>query len=109
MYQMNSTPIRYHLMRTLGDTTARADGSREEAGRLMQKSVDRMEALQMPVTGSVSEQESVGALLEVIARTHSQEVVLVTRRHRLAPLLHRDVASQVRSRVELPLVHLVEQ
>ncbi|WP_329001023.1 hypothetical protein OHA18_42150 [Kribbella sp. NBC_00709] len=109
MYQVKSTPLRYHLVRPLGDASARADGSREEAERLMQKSVERMEALQAPVTGVVSDQEPVGALLEVAARTNSEEVVVVTGRHRLASLLGRDLASQLRSQVDLPLVHLVER
>ncbi|GAA1567856.1 MULTISPECIES: hypothetical protein [Kribbella] len=109
LYQIKNTSLRYHLVRPLGDPSARTHGLREDAERLMQKSVERMEALQAPVTGVVSEQEPVGALLEVVATTRSQEVVIVTRRHRLATLLHRDLASQVRARVTIPLIHLIER
>ncbi|MER7243212.1 hypothetical protein [Kribbella sp. NPDC000426] len=109
LYQMKNTPLRYHIVRPLGDASTRADGSREEAERLMQKSVERMEALQAPVTGAVSDQQPVDALLELIARTRSEEVVVVTGQHRLATFLHRDLASQVRSRVDLPFVHLVDR
>lgn len=107
LYQIKNSSLRYHLVRPLGDTSARE--SREEAERLMQKSVQRMEALQAPVTGMVSDQESTDALLDVVTATRSQEVVVVTGRHRLATLLHRDLASRVRSQVDLPVVHLVER
>ena len=86
-----------------------SDGNRQEAERLMQKSVERMEALQTLVTGVVSDQEPIGALLEVVNTTQSREVVVVTGRHRLATLLHRDLASQVRSLVDLPITHLAER
>lgn len=109
LYQMKSTPCRYHLVRSLGDISARTYSTRHEAEHLMQKSVERLEALQASVSGLVAEQEPIDALLAAIGNTHSQEVVVVTGRHRLATLLHRDLASQVRSRVELPMVHLVER
>ncbi|MEU4293155.1 hypothetical protein AB0E63_33450 [Kribbella sp. NPDC026596] len=109
LYQMKSTPCRYHLVRPLGDVSARTDGARQEAERLMQKSVERMEALQASVSGVVAEQEPIDALLDAITTTHSQEIVVVTRRHRLATLLQRDLASTIRSRVDLPMVHLVER
>lgn len=107
LYQMKSTPLRYHLVRPVGDTS-RSTGSRADAERLMQRSIERLEALQVPVTGTVSEQEPITALLDVITATQSQEVVVVTGRRRLATLFHRDLASQIRPRVDLPLVHLVE-
>ncbi|MFG1912490.1 hypothetical protein [Kribbella sp. NPDC048928] len=109
LYQMKSTPLRYHLVRPLGDSSARSVGFRQEAERLMQRSVERLEALQAPVTGDVSDHEPIGALLDVVASTGSQEIVVVTGRHQLATLLHRDLASQIRSLVNLPLVHLVER
>ncbi len=109
LYQMKSRPLRYHLVRPLGGTSSPAAGSRQEAERLMRKSVERMEALQATVTGVVSAQDPIGALSDVVTTSHSQEVVVVTGRHRVAALLHRDLASQVRARVDLPLVHLVER
>jgi hypothetical protein len=109
LYQMKSAPLRYHLVRPLGDAPTHANGNRQEAERLMHKSVERMEALQALVTGVVSDQEPIGALLEVVNTTQSREVVVVTGRHRLATLLHRDLASQVRSLVDLPITHLVER
>jgi len=107
LYQMKSTPLRYHLVRPLGDASTRTDDLHQQAERLMLKSVERMEALQVPVTGVVTDQEPVDAVLELVATMQCQEVVVVTGRHRLATILHRDLASQVRSRVDLPLVHLV--
>ncbi|TCC26883.1 hypothetical protein [Kribbella speibonae] len=109
LYQMKNTPCRYHLVRPLGEASARTDGTRQEAERLMQKSIERMEALQASVSGVVADQEPVDALLDAITTTRSQEVVVVTRRHRLATLLHRDLASTIRSRVDLPMLHLVER
>lgn len=108
-YQMRSAPVRYHLVRPLSDGSARAVGFRQEAERLMDKSVERMEALQTVVTGAVSDQDPISALVELVTTTHSQEVVVVTGRHRLATLLHRDLASEVRSHLDLPLTHLVER
>lgn len=107
LYQMKSTPPRYHLVRPLGDTSRRTDDLYQQAERLMLKSVQRMEALQAPVTGVVTDQEPVEAVLDLVATTQCQEVVVVTGRHRLATVLHRDLASQVRSQVNLPLVHLI--
>jgi hypothetical protein len=109
LYQMKSTPLRYHLVRPVGKASARSADLRQEAERLMQKSVERLEALQVPVTGVVSDHEPIGALLDVVTATRSQEVVVVTGQHRLATLLHRDLASQVHSLVDLPVVHLVER
>lgn len=109
LYQMKSTPLRYHLVRPIGDSSAKPSGFRQEAERLLQQSVERLEALQAPATGVVSDQDPIEALLGVATATRSQEVVVVTGRHRLATLLHRDLASQVRSLVDLPLVHLVER
>ena len=45
LYQMKSTPLRYHLVRPVGDTS-RSAGSRADAERLIQKSIERLEALQ---------------------------------------------------------------
>lgn len=109
LYQMKSKPLRYHLVRPLGANAAERTGLRQEAERLLQQSVERLEALQARAVGLVSDQEPIDALLGLATATHSQEVVVVTGRHRLATLLHRDLASQVRSLVDLPLVHLVER
>jgi hypothetical protein len=101
MYQMKSTPLRYNLVRPLNASP------RAKADQLLNKSVERMEALGARVTGMVSEQPPVDALSGLVQATRSQEVVVVTHRHRLASLLRRDLASQARARVALPLVHLV--
>ena len=109
LYQMKSTPCRYHLVRPLGDGSAHSDGARQEAERLVRKSVERMEALQASASGVVADHEPIEALLDAVTTTHSQEIVVVTKPHRLATLLHRDLASKVRSQVDLPMVHLVER
>lgn len=103
MYQMKSTPLRYNLVRP------RNAMGREEADSLIHKSLERLDALGANANGTVSDQRPLDALSGLVAATGSQEVVVVTRRHRLASLLHRDLASQARSRVSLPLVHLVDR
>lgn len=109
LYQMKSIPCRYHLVRPLGDISARTVAARQEAERLVRKSVERMEALQASASGIVVDDEPIEALLDAVTTTDSQEIVVVTRPHRLATLFHRDLASRIRPRVDLPMVHLVER
>lgn len=109
LYQVKNAPLRYHLVRPLNPGAGQAKASREQAEQLLQKSLERLQALQADVTGAISDQDALDALSSVVDSTQSQEVIVVTGRHRLAELLHRDLASQARSRVDLPLVHLVEQ
>ncbi|WP_406054446.1 hypothetical protein [Kribbella sp. NBC_00889] len=109
MYQMKSEPPRYHVVRPLGEGADRNTEVRAEAEQLVQKSLERLESLRARTSGTVSEQGAIDALSSIIDATHSQEVVVVTRRHRLDALLHRDWASQVRAHFELPIVHLVDR
>jgi hypothetical protein len=109
MYQMKSEPLRYHVVRPLGDGANQDTNARAEAEQLVQKSLERLEALRARTSGTVSEQGAIEALAGTIDATHSQEVVVVTRRHRLDALLHRDWASQARSHFQLPVVHLVDR
>lgn len=106
MYQMKREPLRYHVVRPLG--AGPTEDAWEQAKLLLQKSLERLEAMRARTSGTLSEHGPIEALSGVIDATHSQEVVVVTRRHRLDALLHRDWASQARSRFQLPLVRLVD-
>ncbi|MFI7068398.1 hypothetical protein ACIBL3_45945 [Kribbella sp. NPDC050124] len=103
MYPMRKATLRYNLVR------AATDGQAEAANAMIGESLDRLDALGAHGTGTVSEQTAVDALRQVIEETQSEEVVVVSRRHRLNSLLRRDLASQARARIDLPMVHLVER
>ncbi len=107
LYNMKSTPLRYHLVRPVDQ--GKSEASPEEAKALLEKSLERLYALGATATGRISDLEAVDALTKVAETTQSQEVVVVTGRHRLASFLHRDLASKARERISLPLVHLAEQ
>jgi hypothetical protein len=52
--------------------------------------------------------DPVDALVEVVERTGAAEVIVLTASHPVRETLHRDWASQVRRRVDLPTLHLLE-
>ncbi len=103
LFQMKTMPLRYNLVRS------RLAAPEIEAEQSMQKSLERLEALGADVTGTVTNQAPVDALSELVQSTRSEEAVVVTDRHRVAEMLHRDLASQARSQLDLPLFHLVNR
>ncbi|TDU83267.1 hypothetical protein EV138_5729 [Kribbella voronezhensis] len=103
LYQMKSAPLRYNLVRS------RLATPETEADQLMQKSLERLESLGVEVTGTVTDQEPIEALADLVGVTSSEEAVVVTDRHRVAEMFRRDLASQARTRLDLPLFHLVNR
>src|SRR5690348_14980971 len=74
MYQMKRIPPRYNLIRPHDSASA------AEAHELLDKSLERLEALQATGTGLVADRPPLDALTDVVDATDSQEVVIVTNR-----------------------------
>lgn len=93
-------PVRYHLLVPGNEaaSTAGAELLRAEGGR------HGHDAVPAPAGSG----DPVDALVEVVERTGSVEIIVLTASHPVQETLHRDWASQVRRRLGLPTLHLLE-
>jgi hypothetical protein len=93
-------PVRYHVL-IPGDenAAAAAAGVLRELGR--SRSAEA-------VAESAGSSDPVDALTEIARRTGAAEVIVLTGSHPVREALHRDWTSQVRSRLHLPTLHLLE-
>ncbi len=96
-------PVLYHLL-VPGDaaaTTAGAELLQAQGGRRGHDAVAEPD-------GDSDPDDPVDALVQVVERTGAVEVIVLTASHPVRETLHRDWASQVRRRLELPTLHLLE-
>jgi hypothetical protein len=134
--QLKTEPVMYHLLEPADDATngtpttpattgahtsgqsgprpvAVEDDSRDphdrgDAGERLQRSVQRLADLGQRAAGSISKEPAIDALVDLVGATESQEVMILTGRHIVARVLHRDWPSQARQRLDIPVLHLVE-
>ncbi|WP_371402787.1 hypothetical protein OHA10_33465 [Kribbella sp. NBC_00662] len=75
----------------------------------MERSVGRLRSLDREADGIITRRPPVDELVDYIKREHGQEVVILTRPHVIAELLHVDWSAQARRHLGVPVLHLLEQ
>jgi hypothetical protein len=93
-------PVRYHVL-IPGDAAATAAA----AEALQQLGAARSAEAVAEVAGKP---DPVDALTEIAQRSGAAEVIVLTSSHPVREALHRDWTSQVRSKLHLPTLHLLE-
>lgn len=79
-----------------------------EAGDAVAASVVALRGTGVEASGEFSADDPVDALTKVVADREAAEVIVMTRPHVVAELLHLDWASRARRRLGVPLLHLLE-
>jgi hypothetical protein len=80
----------------------------DEAENAVTQSVAAIRALGADATGEFSSKDPIDRLSEVVADLQAAEVIVMTRPHVVAELLHLDWTSRARRRLGVPLLHLLE-
>ncbi|NUS00243.1 MAG: hypothetical protein HOV67_33905 [Kribbellaceae bacterium] len=80
-----------------------------EASAALERSLRRLRSLGRDADGNTTRRHPVDQLVDDILRVHGQEVVVVTRPHVIAELLHVDWSAQARRHLGVPVLHLLEQ
>lgn len=73
------------------------------------RSLERLRSLGPAAEGSITHRHPVDELVEQIKRVDGQEVVVLTRPHVVAELLHIDWSAKARRHLGVPVLHLLEQ
>jgi hypothetical protein len=93
-------PVRYHvLIPGAHDATVAAAEQLRKLGQARSTEV---------VAEVVDSSDPVAGISEVAERAGAAEVIVLTSSHPLREALHRDWTSQVRNRLHLPTLHLLE-
>jgi hypothetical protein len=79
----------------------------QDATHALNGSLDRLRAAGIEATGAVTADDPVPAAVEAVGRLGVDEVIVVTPPHLVKEALHRDWASRLRDKVEVPLLHFV--
>lgn len=79
-----------------------------DADNAVAASVAAIQALGREATGEFSSQDPIDSLTTVVADQQAAEVIVMTRPHVVAELLHLDWTSRARRRLGVPLLHLLE-
>lgn len=74
----------------------------------LDRSIDRLRSFDHEADGVITHARPVDELVEQIKRTNGQEVVVLTRPHLVAELLHIDWSAQARRHLGVPVLHLLE-
>lgn len=80
-----------------------------QARAALERSVERLQSLGREAAGVITRRHPVDQLVDDILRVHGQEVVVLTRPHVIAELLHVDWSAQARRHLGVPVLHLLEQ
>jgi nucleotide-binding universal stress UspA family protein len=80
------------------------DFTAEEAAEILEQCLGKLREHDLDVDGEVVDPDPVDALRDCCRRLQADEVVCLTRHHRVAEMLHRDWASRARDAVEVPVV-----
>jgi hypothetical protein len=75
----------------------------------LDRSIGRLRAFGRDADGIITRRRAVDELVDYIRRVHGQEVVVLTRPHVIAELLHVDWSAQARRHLGVPVLHLLEQ
>lgn len=80
-----------------------------QATAALERSVGRLRSFDRDAEGTITHGRPVDELVDYIPRVHGQEVVVLTRPHVIAELLHIDWSAQARRHLGVPVLHLVER
>ncbi|HZX07598.1 hypothetical protein [Kribbella sp.] len=75
----------------------------------LERGVGRLRAAGREADGHITRRHPVDELVDSIQRIHGREVVVLTRPHVIAELLHVDWSAQARRHLGVPVLHLLEQ
>ena len=96
------------LREALDDTDdASPQQAEQDAMHAVNASIDALRAAGIEAQGSVTGDDPVPAAVEAVKQFGVDEVIVVTPPHLVEEALHRDWASRLRDKVELPLLHFV--
>jgi hypothetical protein len=79
-----------------------------QATAALDRSLDRLRSFDQEADGLITHGRPVDELVEQIKRVNGQEVVVLTRPHIVAELLHIDWSAQARRHLGVPVLHLLE-
>ncbi|MGW1345722.1 hypothetical protein ACWCOV_32050 [Kribbella sp. NPDC002412] len=80
-----------------------------QATAAVERSLDRLRSLDQDAEGLITHRRPVDELVEQIKRVNGQGVIVLTRPHVVADLLHIDWSAQARRHLGVPVLHLLEQ
>jgi hypothetical protein len=79
-----------------------------DAANAVDASLAAFEALGLAATGEFTSRDPIDVLTATVAEHQAAEVIVMTRPHIVAELLHLDWTSRARRRLGVPLLHLLE-
>ncbi|WP_310528378.1 hypothetical protein [Nocardioides sp.] len=131
-------PVIYHVLLPLEDAAARIEASlgtlgagdvmaapamvmseadldavreecRERSSTDLAKTLKAIEAAGGKVSGAVTSEPPVDALVAKVSEVDAREVIVLTRPHLVAEFFHVDWTSRARRKLGVPVLHLLEQ
>lgn len=94
------------VRRAADDAQRELDARATEA---LERSVGRLRSYDREAEGIITHRHPVDELVDYIPRVDGREVVVLTRPHVIAELLHVDWSAQARRHLGVPVLHLLEQ
>ncbi|WP_026163371.1 hypothetical protein [Kribbella catacumbae] len=79
-----------------------------QATAALERSLERLRSLGRDADGVITRQHPVDELVDYLKLVDGDEVVVLTRKHVIAELLHIDWSAQARRHLGVPVFHLVE-
>ncbi|MEU0092464.1 hypothetical protein [Kribbella sp. NPDC006257] len=79
-----------------------------QAPAALDRSLERLHALDQQADGLITRRSPVDELVDRIKQVNGQEVVILTRPHVVAELLHLDWSARARRHLDVPVLHLLE-
>jgi hypothetical protein len=102
-----------YAVRTDDEVRAAADDAQRavdaQATEALNRSVGRLRSFDREAEGLITRSHPIDELVGYIERVNGQEVVVLTRQHVIAELLHVDWSAQARRHLGVPVLHLLEQ
>jgi hypothetical protein len=102
-----------YAVRSDDDVRAAADEAQRaadaQATAALERSVGRLHSFDREAEGLITRRHPVDELVDYIERVNGREVVVLTRPHVIAELLHVDWSAQARRHLGVPVLHLLEQ
>ena len=137
-YEGADQPTRYHLLIPVEDAASRVEATigslaasevlgtsalylgeqdlerireevKEASRQALESSVAAMRTACLDADGEVTAADPVARLAELVAERNAREVIVITRPHLVAQLLHFDWTSKAKKRLAIPCVHLLAQ
>lgn len=94
---------------TSGDDLAEVSAEIKRLGQdELDASVNLLRERGVNVTGQLTEEDPVDALLELVSDSDAAEAIILTEPHVIAEFFHVDWTSRARRRLDVPTLHLLE-